>query len=141
VIRGESFVATTLVVLLLAAGTGLGIVFARLWPGSDQHHCASTWWAPVPPPPGRLLERFRERLHLSDEQAEKVRAILDETHRRASAVFERVRPEVRAVMEASDERIRALLTAEQAAEYEKIVKDREEFHRRPPHFGPPGPPP
>ena len=69
--------------------------------------------SPVPPPPApdRQLERYRERLSLTPEQAERVRGILDASRQQEEASRKK-----------AESQIRELLTEGQRAAYDEMQK-------------------
>jgi Spy/CpxP family protein refolding chaperone len=79
----------------------------------------------------RLVEEMRSRLKLSDEQVQKLGAILDESRTRVRAARQTIEPEMRKIREDQQQQIRAMLNDEQRAEYEKMRAEREaEMQRR-----------
>ncbi len=112
--------ALGLALILFAAGVATGVVVDRSWLRDDT--------AAVDHRPhfGRSLERFRSRLHLSDQQAEAIGAILDQA-----------RSDMAAVRESSQKQILELLTPEQAADYRVMIEHaRKRRHMRGGHNRP-----
>ena len=88
------------------------------------------------PPPGgkggprghqRILHRFSRELDLTENQKQKMRAILDESRERMRDVRRQVEQTMKPVLEESKSRIREILTSEQQEKYDRI---REEMDRR-----------
>lgn len=71
----------------------------------------------------RYMEDLRSRLKLTDEQAQRIDAILDETR-------DRYRTQMRAMQEEQAAKIRAVLNPEQQREYEQMRREREERRKR-----------
>jgi Spy/CpxP family protein refolding chaperone len=90
----------------------------------------------------RMLRRMTRDLDLNDSQASQIRAILEETGAKMRERRQQHRPEFEAIRSESHDRIRKVLTPEQTAKFEEMLKKFEEKRRRgdlPPP--PPGPPP
>jgi Spy/CpxP family protein refolding chaperone len=66
----------------------------------------------------RLFEHMRRDLNLTDQQAEQVRVILDETRNEYRALREKYRPQYDAARQSARARIRALLTPEQQQKFD-----------------------
>jgi Spy/CpxP family protein refolding chaperone len=69
-------------------------------------------------------------MKLSDEQVSKINSIYDETRAKFHEVRERYRPEMDALESAQRDKVRSVLSAEQRAEYEKMLKEREEQQKQ-----------
>ncbi len=76
------------------------------------------------------MDWLNTELRLSAEQQQQLGVILDETGAEYEAIRERVRPEYDQVRQQSRERIRAILTAEQKARFEELVKQMDEERAR-----------
>lgn len=84
------------------------------------------------------VKQMKERLVLTDDQTVKVKDILTKYSENQRAAFkkakesgqevdrEKMREEMKATMEKQNGEIKALLTAEQKAKYEAMMKEREE---------------
>jgi hypothetical protein len=83
----------------------------------------------------RYLEEYRSRLQLSDEQVQKLAAILDATRVLFQQVSAKHRPEYEAIHQHQVEQVRAILNEQQRVEYEKVRAEREK--KRKGGFGPP----
>ena len=83
------------------------------------------------------LDAMRRDLNLTDEQANAVRAILDETRERYHALRAELRPRFEEPRQQARARIRALLTPEQQQKFDAIVAQhdsrREEEEQRHEH--------
>ena len=82
----------------------------------------------------RYIAEYRTRLNLSEEQVQKLTAILDATRVLFRQVADKHRPEYEAIQQHQVEQVRAILNDAQKAEYEKIRAEREKKRRgfRPP---------
>jgi len=78
----------------------------------------------------KKLAEMQTRMKLSDEQVAKINSIYDETRARFHEVRERYRPEMDALESAQREKVRSVLTDDQKAEYEKMLKEREEQQKQ-----------
>jgi Spy/CpxP family protein refolding chaperone len=93
-----------------------------------------------PPPPSpsewrrQYMEESKTRLSLTDDQVEKLSAILDQTDARFREIRQHDNELIRQVREDHVERVRTILTAEQIPKYEKLHAEREakakEQHKR-----------
>lgn len=79
---------------------------------------------------GRHFEEMRRDLNLSAEQAEGVRAILDETREEYRALRHEARPRYESIRRNARERIRALLTPEQQRRFDEKAAERDARRRR-----------
>jgi hypothetical protein len=88
----------------------------------------------TPPSPGEwrqtYIEETRSRLNLSDNQVEKLKAMLDQTEVRFREARERENQEIRQIGEDHYMRVRTILTDEQVPKYEKLHQEREEQAKR-----------
>ena len=87
----------------------------------------------------RFMADMRARLQLTDEQAAKLGAIMDETRARFRDVREKFEPEMQKIREDQRQRISELLSPSQQAEWQKIMEERQ--RRRESKKGREGPPP
>lgn len=103
-----------------------------------------------------FLGRLKKDLTLTDEQATKIDAILQEGSKRTRQLWDTVRPQMDEEMKRIHERIKGELTPEQRTQFEeqsKKFRERrgprsqgtnstgEPYRRGGPRFGPPPPPP
>jgi len=73
----------------------------------------------------RYVEETRSRLGLSDDQVDKLKAMLDQTEARFRQAREQQNQEIRQIREDHYQRVRTILTAEQLPKYEKLHQERE----------------
>lgn len=71
------------------------------------------------------IDESRERLSLTDDQVEKLTAILDQTDQRFRETREHDNQLIRQIREDHYERVRGILTADQIPKYEKLHAERE----------------
>jgi Spy/CpxP family protein refolding chaperone len=74
----------------------------------------------------KRMAEMQTRMKLSDEQVAKINSIYDETRAKFHEVRERYRPEMDALESAQRDKVRSILSPEQQAEYEKMLKEREQ---------------
>ncbi len=67
----------------------------------------------------RMFKRLSQKLELTDEQKQKVKAILDDKHEQIMALHEQTRPKIQALFETSRQEIRKLLTPAQQQKFDK----------------------
>jgi Spy/CpxP family protein refolding chaperone len=72
-----------------------------------------------------LFRQLRGELNLSDTQAVQIRAIIEETGEKYRALRAECRPRYDAARAGARERIRALLTPDQQAAFDAIVRERD----------------
>ena len=78
----------------------------------------------------KRLAEMQARLKLSDEQFGKINSIMDETRARYHEVRERYRPELDALENSQRDKVRSILSDDQRAEYEKMLKEREQQQKQ-----------
>jgi len=85
-------------------------------------------------PPEEMRKHFvsdlQTRLKLSDDQVMKLNLILDEARGRFHETQEKMRPEMEAIRQNQIDSIKAMLSPEQRAAYESLIKEREERRKR-----------
>jgi hypothetical protein len=87
----------------------------------------------------RFMADMKARLQLTDDQAGKLGAIMDDTRARFRDVREKFEPEMQKIREDQRQRISELLSPGQQTEWQKIVEERQ--RRRESKKGREGPPP
>jgi Spy/CpxP family protein refolding chaperone len=111
--------------LIFASGAVLGFYSNRLY--------IATQASEKPRPEEfrkKLLETFRDRLHLTDDQVTKVNAIMDETRSRVEETRRQMKPAYQKIHEEQDQKFRAILTPDQLTEFDKILKERAERQKQ-----------
>jgi Spy/CpxP family protein refolding chaperone len=78
----------------------------------------------------KRLAEMQTRMKLSDEQVAKINSIYDETRAKFHEVRERYKPEMDSLESAQRDKVRSVLTETQRAEYEKMLKEREEQQKQ-----------
>ncbi len=73
----------------------------------------------------RYIEETRSRLSMTDDQVDKLRAMLDQTEMRFREARERENQEIRQIGEDHYQRVRTMLTPDQLPKYEKLHAERE----------------
>jgi hypothetical protein len=81
----------------------------------------------------RMVSHFKTELNLSDAQVQQLRQILEDTGKKFSDLQKQVEPQFRAVREDADNRIRQILTPEQTAKFNDLIRKREQRHRQRSH--------
>jgi hypothetical protein len=81
-----------------------------------------------------LVEFYKTRLQLTDDQLQKLQLILDETTAQYDAQFKKerqaIRPELARIHQGQIDRINEMLTPTQREEYKKILENRERFRQK-----------
>ena len=96
---------------------------------------------PQQPPPAQqppFTREMEERLNLSEDQRQKIQAILRESREESEAIRRELRPRLERNLKATQDRIGALLSPEQHATFDELVR---EDARRAQRFFLEGPPP
>ncbi|HXE74242.1 MAG TPA: hypothetical protein VNN18_01220 [Candidatus Xenobia bacterium] len=113
--------------LVFVLGAALGVL-GTLWAGRTG------WAAPGAPPSMRnkqdASEWLTRELNLSADQQRQLGVILDETAAQYEAIRDRVRPEYDQVRQQGRDKIRAILTPEQKARFEELVRQMDEERAR-----------
>src|ERR1700681_667357 len=73
----------------------------------------------------RFMADMKARLQLTDDQAAKLSAVMDDTRARFRDVREKFEPEMQKIREDQRQRISELLSPSQQAEWQKIVEERQ----------------
>lgn len=159
--------AVVLSVVSIVMGIVAGVAIER---GNTIKHLSQMGRPPLPPgeqaeqrkaqKPQDIFKRIAEELNLDQEQKEKVKRILDETHKKISSIGDKSREDLMAVREESHARIMEILTPQQQEKFKEIVSqaqkhqsklmrklERYGYGQRPPEppdaegLNPQGPPP
>jgi Spy/CpxP family protein refolding chaperone len=78
----------------------------------------------------KKLAEMQSRLKLSDEQFAKINSIYDETRARFHEVRHRMDPEMEKIGKEQREKVRSVLSPDQQAEYEKMLKEQDEHQKQ-----------
>ena len=73
----------------------------------------------------RFMADLKSRLQMTDDQAAKLEAIMDETRMRVRAARGTIEPELQKIRDDQKQRISELLSASQQVEWEKILDERQ----------------
>src|SRR5580704_14164389 len=73
----------------------------------------------------RFMADMKSRLQLSDDQAEKLSAVMEDTRVQFRDVRKKFEPEMQKIREDQRQRISELLSPSQQAEWQKIVEERQ----------------
>ena len=126
--------------IVFASGGALGFFANRLY----TNYSAPPRPAPKSPQEFRkgLVEDYKKRLQLSDDQVQQLQLILDDAAAQYQAQFkkerEAIRPELGRIHQDQVDRINAMLTPTQRDEYKRMLQERE--HLRLKKGGRPGGP-
>ena len=129
------FVAIAAALALVISGIAIGALGTFLVLERPRGPQAGPPHPPIPLPFTREIE---VRLGLSEDQKARIHAILRESRDEADAIRRELRPRLEGHLEATRERIGAVLTPEQRAKFEELVR---EDRRRAERFLLEGPPP
>lgn len=88
----------------------------------------------------RFMADMKARLQLTDDQAAKLGAVMDETRVRFRDVREKFEPEIQKIREDQRQKISELLSPSQQAEWQKIVEERQRRRESKKDRGGPPPP-
>jgi len=123
--------------LVFASGAVLGVLGYRLYTVSTTVIAK----APAPPKPEEFRKQYvtemQQRLNMSDKQVAQLNAILDETRAQVEETRQKMRPAFQKIHEEQQAKIRKMLTPEQEAEHQKLIKERIERQKQSGHPGPP----
>ncbi len=115
--------------LVFVLGAALGVL-GTLWASR------SGWALAAPPGPPSMRDKagaatwLTHELDLTAEQQQQLGVILDETASNYESIRDRVRPEYDQVRQTSRDKIRAILTLEQKARFEELVRQMDEERAR-----------
>ena len=128
--------------LVFVCGGVLGFFANRLYTASVV--AANVKEGKNPPTPEEmrkwLIGQYQTRLHLSDDQLQKLNVILDESQAQINAIYAKRAPELDAVRQNQITRMNLMLTTEQQTEYEKMRQERAERQKQLRRAGRPGGP-
>jgi hypothetical protein len=78
----------------------------------------------------KRLAEMQSRMKLSDDQVAKINSIYDETRARFHEVRHRMDPEMEKIGKEQREKVRSVLSPDQQAEYEKMLKEQDEHQKQ-----------
>jgi Spy/CpxP family protein refolding chaperone len=78
----------------------------------------------------RTLDMLDRRLSLTDAQRTQIDGILDERHRQSMVVFETIKPKMDSIRLNAREQMRQVLSEEQRAKYEALLKELSDSTKR-----------
>ena len=78
----------------------------------------------------RIVDHMRRELNLSDSQVQQLREVMDETDAKFKELRKQTAPTFATVRHEMHDRIRRILTPEQAAKFDEIVRRHEARERR-----------
>jgi hypothetical protein len=122
--------------LVFASGAVLGVMGNRsytAYKSSNTVKGKNRERRPAPTPEEYrqgVIRYFEQRLKLTAEQATQLGLVLDETRAQFDEFRRRTDPEQAAIADGQSERIRKILNEEQRAEFEVMLKEREEQRGR-----------
>lgn len=112
--------------LVFASGAAIGVFGNRYYEASQQSQVPQNNKGKRPPTPDEFrkmyLNNMREKLLLSDEQVQKLTAILDETRAQMNDLHKRQLPAQQEIQKQQQEKIRALMDSVQLEKYEAMMK-------------------
>jgi Spy/CpxP family protein refolding chaperone len=112
--------AALLIVGALIAGIVLGIAGDRAW---MHYH------RPTGPRLDRLVEHLDHELHLTPQQKEAIRQIVQRRRARIEAIAANMRPQMRQEIESTNAEIEKVLTPEQRQKFESLSQRMRQHHR------------
>ena len=131
--RGTSMstklVATIVVLVAFAGGLVVGVIADRLW---MMHHGPGPHRVAIHVITARVLSRLDNELHLTPQQHEEVKKILDVHAARIQAISEGMHPQIRQEVERNNAEIEQVLTPDQRQKFDKLKMEFVPRHIR--HF-------
>ena len=116
--------------LVFVSGAVLGVMGNRFYTASTTNR-AKTNRRPSPEEFRRgYLDTMQMRLGLSEEQVAQLGIILDDTQVQFEKLQRSLQPEQRAIYRNQQDRIRALFDDKQLAEYDVMLREREERQKK-----------
>ena len=103
-----------------------GLVTGLFWSDSSKEPGPSTRREPIPRGPrmNDFIERFGERLQLTETQRTNITTLLTESQARMDAIMKEMRPKIEQEFSQVHANIKGHLTDEQATDFEEIIKTR-----------------
>jgi hypothetical protein len=84
----------------------------------------------------RFMAELKSRLHLNDDQAAKLDAVMDDTRMRVRAARSTIEPELQKIRDDQKQRISELLSPDQQSEWQKILDERQRKRESKKNHGP-----
>jgi len=122
-------VATIVVLVAFAGGLVIGVVADRLW---MMHHGPGPHRVAIHVITARVLSRLDNELHLTPQQHQEVKQILDAHAARIQAISEGMHPQIRREVERNNAEIEQVLTPDQRQKFDKLKMEFVPRHIR--HF-------
>jgi len=103
--------------------------------GAVSSHLYETRFKPAGPRPGArsappdIVEELGQGLSLNADQKGKLKQIIDQSRERYRALSVQFRPQYDAIRDETRQEIRQLLTEDQKARFEKIIREMDERHK------------
>lgn len=119
--------AAALAFALLLAGGVIGVSIDRLWVRSSTTQPKKHHWSKKHTPK-HIVQRFRAKLDLTDEQAERIEAIITRIKAQMHEARLAFKPKMRAAHERAQKQILELLNEDQVVQYKKMIKDNKRHH-------------
>jgi Spy/CpxP family protein refolding chaperone len=88
-----------------------------------------------------ILERFSDKLDLTEVQRNKFKVIIDQVGERLEEHFRKTHSEIGEIVEPGFSQMREFLSPEQQEKFDELIKRLERHRKARPFHGPPGPPP
>ena len=88
----------------------------------------------------RFMAELKNRLNLNDDQAAKVGMIMDQTRQQFRAARATIEPEIQKIREEQRQKISEILSADQQAEFQKMMEQRRRARESKKDNGVPQPP-
>jgi hypothetical protein len=115
--------------LVFACGGVVGFFANRLYASGYRFIAPTTASAAKNPPTPEefrkwLVGQYQTRLHLNDDQMQKLNIILDESQAQVIAIHGQMDPQLDAVRQNQITRMKLMLNADQQAEYDKWRQER-----------------
>lgn len=123
-----------MVIVVFVMGLAIGALSMNLYQRSNSASPEADVWHPGKPPQERILQEMTQKLKLSTDQQEQVKAVLDNTFAQYRTIRQEMEPKIKEFNPRFDtarlkgrEEIRKLLSEEQLPGFEEMVQ---EYDRR-----------
>lgn len=122
-------VALVFVLGLLVGSMGTGLYMKHRFPPHEKDPSEMRAF---------ILERFSQKLDLTEEQRGKFKVIIDQVGERLDEHFRKTHSEIGKIVEPGFSQMREILSREQQEKFDELI---ESLERQRLKYGPPGPPP